>query len=406
MTGWTTMKDIRASLIKDWERGIFLRAAITGEKLFPLRRRLKGPKSGEIAEKFTEIKSWSGDWSRALENNGIQGLSLEYREVSPRNFGKNRLPDTLVFEDQESLLAFLHLENRFRQFQRISELVMERFDVLRDWIAKSPFKILEYAEDWPGIIAICLWLQKNPRPGIYLRQIDIDGVDTKFIETRKALLAEIFDLILPERVITKEFKGLGGFEQRYGFKIKPSQVRFKILDMALSIGGLTDLQIRSEEFAGLNLPAKKVFITENEINGLAFPEMADSIVIFGLGYGLERLADVAWLKNLEIYYWGDIDTHGFAMLDQLRSYFPQVCSFLMDRQTLLSNRQFWVTEPKQTIRNLKRLTTEESEVYGELTENCLGMSVRLEQERVPFSSLIAFLEMLKNRENVPGCNEA
>ncbi len=405
MTGWTTLKDLRAALTRDWERGVFLRAVITGEKLFPLRRKLKGPRSSEIAEKFADVKAWSADWSRALENTGLQGLNIEYREVSPRNLGKNRLPDTLVFEDQRTLLAFLHLENRFRQFQRMSEFILERFDVLSEWIAKSPFKVVEYAEDWPKIIAICLWLQKNPRPGVYLRQIDLDGVDTKFIETRKALLAEIFDLILPEGAIAKEFKGLVGFEQRYGFKTKPSQVRFKILDMTLSIGGLTDLQIRCEEFASLQLPIKKVFITENEINGLAFPEMADSIVIFGLGYGLDRIADVAWLKKLDIYYWGDIDTHGFAMLDQLRSYFPQVHSFLMDRHTLLNNRQFWVKEPKQTVRNLERLTIEEREVYRDLTGNCLDMSVRLEQERIPFSSLIAFLAMLKSRENVPDCNE-
>ncbi|WP_353620190.1 Wadjet anti-phage system protein JetD domain-containing protein [Thalassotalea sp. G20_0] len=28
-----------------------------------------------------------------------------------------------------------------------------------------------------------------------------------------------------------------------------------------------------------------MFITENKVNGLAFPPVADAIVIFGLGYG-------------------------------------------------------------------------------------------------------------------------
>ena len=64
------------------------------------------------------------------------------------------------------------------------------------------------------------------------------------------------------------------------------------------------------EFAQLNRPVERVFVTENEINGLAFPPCPGSIVIFGLGYGLDRLADIAWLERTQVWYWGDIDTHG------------------------------------------------------------------------------------------------
>ena len=30
----------------------------------------------------------------------------------------------------------------------------------------------------------------------------------------------------------------------------------------------------------------------------------------------------AWLLEKEIYYWGDIDTHGFAIFNQLRGFLP------------------------------------------------------------------------------------
>ena len=29
-----------------------------------------------------------------------------------------------------------------------------------------------------------------------------------------------------------------------------------------------------------------------------------------------------WLADCDLHYWGDLDTHGFAMLDRLRSMFP------------------------------------------------------------------------------------
>ena len=43
---------------------------------------------------------------------------------------------------------------------------------------------------------------------------------------------------------------------------------------------------------------------------------------------------------------GDIDTHGFAILDRLRAWLPQTRSVLMDRDTLLAHRDRWVTEDR------------------------------------------------------------
>lgn len=38
----------------------------------------------------------------------------------------------------------------------------------------------------------------------------------------------------------------------------------------------------------------------------------------GAGYGWQALAQAKWLNQCEIYYWGNLDTHGFAILDRLR----------------------------------------------------------------------------------------
>jgi hypothetical protein len=50
--------------------------------------------------------------------------------------------------------------------------------------------------------------------------------------------------------------------------------------------------VTAETFAGLKLPVQRVYITENEINFLAFPPVAASMVIFGAGYGFNLFADV------------------------------------------------------------------------------------------------------------------
>jgi len=44
--------------------------------------------------------------------------------------------------------------------------------------------------------------------------------------------------------------------------------------------------------------------------------MPSATVVFGLGYGIgKQLANASWLKEKNVLYWGDIDTHGFRILN-------------------------------------------------------------------------------------------
>jgi hypothetical protein len=106
--------------------------------------------------------------------------------------------------------------------------------------------------------------------------------------------------------------------------------------------------------------------------------------VFGLGYGLELLSSAVWMQDREVYYWGDIDTHGFAMLDRLRGFFPAARSLLMDRETLLAHRALWVREDTPFRGPLTRLESDERELFETLLHNQLGDGIRLEQERVSF----------------------
>jgi hypothetical protein len=90
------------------------------------------------------------------------------------------------------------------------------------------------------------------------------------------------------------------------------------------------------------------------------------------------------MQDREIRYWGDIDTHGFAMLDRLRAIFPAARSLLMDRETLLAHRALWVREDTPFRGPLMRLESDERELFEALVHNRLGDGIRLEQERVSF----------------------
>ena len=146
-----------------------------------------------------------------------------------------------------------------------------------------------------------------------------------------------------------------------------------------------DFTVSEETFARLDLPVGRIYITENEINFLSFPPVPKSMVIFGAGYGFEIFSEAAWLHNCRIHYWGDIDTHGFAILDQLRTLFPAASSILMDRDTLVAHRLHWGQEPQPSRGELTRLTAEEQLLYDDLLFDRLAPQLRLEQERIGFS---------------------
>jgi hypothetical protein len=102
---------------------------------------------------------------------------------------------------------------------------------------------------------------------------------------------------------------------------------------------------------------------------------------------VDVLEPLGWLTDLDLVYWGDIDTHGFAILNRLRHRFGNARSILMDRATLLGHRGQWVTEPRPTAAVLDLLHAEEAEFYRDLVEGVFGPSVRLEQERIRFAAI-------------------
>ena len=391
---WTTPDDVRAQVQRLWDRGRILAARLGAEPLFPLALRLSRPEVRELSDRFAEAR----DWIRTLEEGSKKatgvGYEIVYAEVNHRQLGLNRVPQSLLVPSELDALALIGKRRQSDAFDRLVETTKAAHPELLSWLAKRPLDLLDHADDWVRLLSVVSWFRNHPRPGIYARQIDVEGVHTKFIETHRRLLAELLDLVLPAEHIDQQAIGAQAFERRLGLLCKPALLRFRVLDQSLRVQGLEDVSTPIAQFARLDLPARRVFIVENEINGLAFPQAEASIILFGLGYGVDRLGLVPWLQDKAIYYWGDLDTHGFAILDSLRAVFPNARSFLMDRQTLLSHRPLWVEEPEPSQVPLSRLTEDENKVFEDLRFDRLGHRVRLEQERIAFGHVARTLASL------------
>jgi hypothetical protein len=380
---WTTSAELRAQVMRRWDQGELLAEIVAPGDLFPLRLSLRGPTSSDLSERFDEVRAWAAGLQQSA------GCRLVMREVRHRVIGQNSLPGEAWVDTLDDALRLVGKARDTRAYGALLAVTLQRQPALLPWLQRQPLRALALAEVWPQLLDVVVWLQAHPRPDIYLRQVDLPGIHSKFIEAQRGVLSELLDLTLPADAIDTMASGAAQFARRYGFRDKPLRVRLRFLDPehpAWVSGADADYTVSQQAFARLAPDVRHVFITENEINFLAFPPAAGSLVVFGAGYGFEAIARAAWLQQCGLHYWGDIDTHGFAILDQLRAQFPHAQSFLMDHDTLLVHQAQWTLEPQPTQRDLPRLNEAERRVYDDLRWRRLrDEPLRLEQERINFS---------------------
>jgi hypothetical protein len=411
---WTSPSELAAQVERLWQRGLLLadrlRAPTTERQVldtlptglrFPLVLRLKRPGAKALADEFGSVRDWIAELQAASREQRGFGYDITWTSINHRQLGPNRVPSGILVPTPTDALRLIgHLETA-STFDTLALATVERFPGLVEWLRRRPLQMVEHANDWFRILDVVAWFVANPHSGRYLRQLDIAGIDTKFIETRRGLLAELLELVLAPPTTNQPWRTMAGtsFEVRFGLRPRPTLVRFRLLDRQLAINGLTDLTVPAEQFGTLSCRATSVFITENEVNGLAFPAFPGGMVVFGLGYAVDVLAPALWLGHRHVYYWGDLDTHGFAMLDRLRAAFPQAKSLLMDTATLMTHQHLWSHEETQHLSELARLTAAERAVYDDLRNNQLGLGVRLEQERIRFGDLERALRQISANHN-------
>lgn len=376
-TGWTTPGDVLGKLRRRWDRGEFLAQLAAGDPWEPLAIGLRGPSAQDTAVHLDRARAWIDQWQR------LRHLRVETRTVGGRVAGTNEIPSRIWVDSYEQLWAFLGVRPDVRAFTTLLEATRSRAPVVADWMSAKPMEVLKHRDEWPRLVDTALWIEAHARPDMYVRQVDVPGVDTKFIERLRTILAALLDCLLPEHRIDRTCPP-ADFAGRYLFRKKPAYVRFRRLSAGHEF---SELAVRVPELAAAPPAERTVFVVENEITYLAFPPVENAIVIFGEGYAASRLHPLQWLAGKNLVYWGDIDTHGFAILNRVRRSFEGTRSMLMDRATLLAHEGQWVGEPNPTSEHLEALLPDEASLYTDLVEDVLGSSVRLEQERVSYAAI-------------------
>lgn len=396
---WSTSEAVERAVRRRWDSGELLRSYARREPFVVLGVPLRGPTAPEVGTDLDRVRRWASGLERGSRRG--HAYTLTTRTLGGRVVGRNEVPARAVVSTYEQAWHLLDVEAEVAALDHAAALTIARLPELETWVVEHPLRVVASAGSWAQVLAATGWLRDHGGRGLYLRQVDAPGVDTKFVEQHRPLLADLLDVLLPPQAVDTRRSRTREFAPRYGFawpeplvRLRPGSGSPRLPTRSSEIG------LRVDDLAALDLAPCRVLVVENEVTYLSVPPTAGELVVFGSGYTVGALGRVRWLAGCDLRYWGDLDTHGFAILNRLRFWFPQVRSLLMDRTTLLSHRDRWGREPSPTRARLEHLTVAEADLYRDLVEDVFGPAVRLEQERIAWSTVEEALGVVSRAEPV------
>ncbi len=351
---------------------------LEGDGSWPLPIPLGLPNEQQAREQLAVVKAWQARWHDWQGEGEVVWIERRWPSL-----GTQRLPERVLLHNPAQVAAWLGETERWQRVTLRYALMVKRWPQLAEALSRYFEPLAVYSEgDFQRLFAMLEWLEAHPDSGLFLRQLPVSGVDTKWLAARKSFVAGILSVIRGNSIDRADFHEISGIRR------EPTLVRLRLLhpEVRRIAGGLEDITAPVEEIAHLALPLRRVYIVENLQTGLAFEEVPAAAVFMRLGYAVDLFGEIPWLKQLPCYYWGDLDTHGFAILNRLRHYLPQAQSLLMGESTLLAHQELWGQEDKPVDgAELSLLTETEQGIYRGLCNHRWGTRVRLEQERIPWT---------------------
>jgi len=382
--------EIKSYALKWWKP--LLQSTISGEVFFPKTiDRIGKAQSVHITERFEILQKEIEALYRYSKSQTGTGYLVKTAERNFRRTGSHELPDSIVFETLEDYLSFTGKKKEWNLFLLNYEKLKTSFSQLSKWALQHCLWLTDTNINWADIFKVCLYFTDTPRPDLYVRQLPI-AVHTKFIEDNDAVIQSLLDFLISDHIRNP---GQKRFAERYYLRYDEPVIRMRILDTQLTcFGNFTDISIPLSHFEKLDLPVNNILIAENKMNFLTLPAVPSAIAIWsGGGFNISYLKNAVWLADKNIFYWGDIDEYGFQILHQLKSYYPQTQSIMMDLKTFECFAAFAVTGTRNKSEQLSLLTDEESKLFNQLK---LSAKNRLEQEKIPQEYVNAYIKSALN----------
>ncbi len=354
----------------------FLSAWLRGEPFEPFFWHIPPP-NGD----YSQLRQHQTQWLEPIKYTRTQRETRQTRAHQTQTIAKKLWIDTA-----QDYLALIGKSVEFSNAEADLALVRVELPIILTLLVKKPMLLPEYHGVWLELLRVCQYFLEHPRPNLYARELPI-SVHTKFIEQYQAVLRHLLETVLPSEVIDWNTTD---FEPRFGLRSEEPLIRVRFLDADLQsqLGfRVSDVSVPLSEFFGLDWHKLSCLMVENKKTFLTLPNLKNTIAIWGRGGAVGSLGAVTWLNNCQLWYWGDMDVHGFQILSNLRRHFPKTQSILMDQATFEKFYHFIVDSQPLAQAELGYLTPPEQQFFLELQKH----NWRLEQERLDHSYVLQAL---------------
>ncbi|MCL2612387.1 MAG: DUF2220 family protein [Nocardioidaceae bacterium] len=270
----------------------------------------------------------------------------------------------------------------------------QRIDVLRQrFPACDHAAVIRAVDDYTDIdfdllLTVADWYLQDPTraaSGVTPRQVPLPGVHAKWLQARTAGVLALTGLdtlgLLPRH---------------------PARIHFTYLDPDHRAAGHRwhDSATVGDAFKPAYQPTV-VLISENKDTAIHFPPISGGVAVEGDGFGGKTAAAFPWLAEApRLFYWGDVDAHGYEILNGYRADGLPVTSILMDAATYKAYEPYGTNTDKYNVplkpgspKPLLHLTDAERTVYETVLDPANTGHRRIEQERIPLQDASAALNL-------------
>jgi len=365
-----------------------LKKVLLGENPFPVLIPYKRPGRGDDPGEILRVKQMLR--SQAKERVGF-GPTIRFEEANTRRYGAATMPGSVSFGTLEDLTHYIGKKAEAERILEHAKIITRGFPATQAWTATRLRLLSEGdATTWLGITKVVSHFVANPKPWIYPRELSL-GLHTKFLEQNHRPVIEVLAAISPA-TLNEPYTN---WQDRLGLRSSSELVEGRFLDATLAPHLPQHMLAPVKEWNRCAFMAPTwILITENRTTLLTLPVLRGCLALLGKGYAVTRLAQIEKLHATQIYYWGDIDQHGFEILASIRSYLPKTLSCLMDDQTLARCRDQVGNESVGPTRPADFVAAHLTPAERMLWEKCTERHIRLEQERIPREVAIPALTIL------------
>lgn len=386
---WGLLPDdvLRKLRAREWDNRGNWRARLVGVRPFPLQIKLQPPTGPQAAGDMTRFQTFVHQWRLFRHQSAVQWSS-----VTIRGFGTQEVPVYLRIPDISSLTTILgdDVAGFHAEWEKREQCLVGFSPALRAAATSACFELMALPlVDFDELCRLLPQLARGMGGGGYVRALALQGVGTKFIESNAAIVERLIDAM--------HGLGGGGLYEWLGVALKPAgtiALRGMSAQVRQQLGNLRTVWIDGRELIDLQVDTTHLLIIENEQSAYVVQDMPSTLVIAGCGYQLDWLR-APWVGRMTIGYWGDLDSHGFDMLELAREYQPTIQSVMMDSETLEAHPHASL-ERIGAVGTRGRLTVEEAQVMQALRQRSIDQR-RLEQEKLSAGFVQARLAVWRAR---------